>query len=473
MVISFLLTLTLLLLRTLGEPLLRAYSPGHGDALERSVTVALILSASIFVDCLVRRYYWRGRVLRRTGRATPKLVQDLVTVLIVCMGVALSLWWQEGLTFTGIAATSIGVAAAIGVALQPDIQDVASGLAMNYEDSCGIGDWVTIDSQELKEPIFGYISHLSWRSTFVTMENGCRVSVPNHLFTSNPVINHSRPGGPKRLVLDIAVDVRVPADRVLDMLLGEAFKAVRYEALARTPEPDALISSINKDSTVYTVRYWYYPGKISPTVARSLMLQALQDVILQNALPMPVLQVEMTKAPNVADELGAAEIRQGLSHAQLFEDTLDPEQHELLASRCKAIEIPSGTVLMRQGDPPASMYIVLEGAVSISIGAEPGKQEEVAISATGDVVGEISLMTGAPRTATVTALTRVRVLEITKEAIEEILTNTPELFERISRLLAQRQLHNQSIANRALNEAAVEEDILGKMKRFFSRAFSM
>lgn len=97
----------------------------------------------------------------------------------------------------------------------------------------------------------------------------------------------------------------------------------------------------------------------------------------------------------------------------------------------------------------------------------------MAISATGDVVGEMSLMTGAPRTATVTALTRVRAVEITKQAIEDLLKSTPELLQRFSRVLAQRQLENQSIAARKLDKGAVEGDILAMMRNFFSRAFGL
>lgn len=183
MIVTFLITLFLLAARIFGEPLIKSYSPAHTDALMRLITVALIISVALFVDRAARRFYWQGHVKRRRGRDTPKLVQDLVTVAIVAAGVAVALWWQEGLTLTGIAATSIAVAAAIGVALQPDIQDVFAGLAMNYEDTCAIGDWVTINSQDLKTPIFGRVSGLSWRSTFLVLEDGCRVSVPNHLFT--------------------------------------------------------------------------------------------------------------------------------------------------------------------------------------------------------------------------------------------------------------------------------------------------
>lgn len=471
MILTTLITLLLLALRIFGEPLVKDYSPDHVDAIMRLVTVALILSASLFIDRLLRRYYWEGHVKKRRNRETPRLLQDLVTVVILAAGVAVALWWQEGLTLTGIAATSIAVAAAIGVALQPDIQDVFAGLAMNYEDTCAIGDWVTLDSQDLKAPIFGRVTGLSWRSTFLTLEDGCRVSIPNHLFTSVPVVNHSRPHSAKQLSINITIQMRVPADRVLDMLLGEAFKAVRKPGLARTPEPDVLMSGITGDASVYAVRFWYFPDQIRPAAAKSIVLQALQDVMLQNDLPMPVTQIEMTEVPNVEYTLGAEEIRDGLSHASLFRNTLNPEQTELLVSRCKALELPRGSVLMRQGEPPSSMYIVLEGAISIGIGSEPGKQEEVAVSATGDVVGEISFMTGAPRTATVTALTRIRVLEITKSAIEDLLNSTPELFEQISRVLAQRQLENESFANRKLDSDEVESDILAKMKSFFSRTF--
>jgi CRP-like cAMP-binding protein len=83
----------------------------------------------------------------------------------------------------------------------------------------------------------------------------------------------------------------------------------------------------------------------------------------------------------------------------------------------------------------------------------------------------MSLMTGASRSATVTALTRVRVLEIPKDAIEAILKRSPELAERFSRVLVERQRQNQDLVQRAQRRAAAETDLLARMKTFFSRAF--
>ena len=473
MIATIVITLLLLIARLFGAPFIKVYSPGHVEAVMHLLTVALIICAAIILDRLGRRFYWEGHVKKRRGRDTPRLVQDLVTVFIIAVALAIGLWWQEDLTLTGIAATSIGVAAAIGVALQADIQDVFSGLAMNYEDTCAIGDWVTVHSQDLKEPVFGRVSGLSWRSTFVTLEDGCRVSIPNHLFTSNPVVNHSRPRGAKMLDVDINLDARVPSDRVMDMLLGEAFKAVRKPGLARRPEPEVFLKSLTDDAGVYCVRFWYYPDQITQAPAKSIVLQALQDVLLQNRLPTPVQQIELTQPPNMEFTLGLREIHDGLSHASLFHNALDQAQRESLAALCKAREFPGGGVLMKQGEPADAMYIVLEGAISITIGTDPAEPQEVAISATGDVVGEMSLMLGTPRTATVTALTRVRAIEITKEAIGDLFKTTPELLERFSRVLAQRQLENESLAARKLDKGAVEGDILAKMRNFFTRAFGL
>ena len=473
MIWAFLITLILLVARLFGGPLFVQYTPGHENNLTRVITAALIISFAILIDRIIRRLYWEGHLKQRRGRETPKLIQDIVTVVIVAIAIAVALWWQEGLTLTGIAATSIAIAAGIGVALQPDIQDIVSGLFINFEGSYSIGDWVTIDADDLKAPVYGCISNQSWRASFLVLEDGTRASIPNSYFTSKVAINHSHPVGAKRLSVEIAVDNRLPAGRVTDMFLGEAFKAVCHKGLARKPEPEVLLSKFTGDAAVYEVRFWYYPNQMTPSPAKSVMLRALQDVFLQNELPSPVTQVELTKAPDVEDKLGAQEIHDALAEASLFRNALNPEQRTKLAGLSRAIEFPRGSVLMRQGDAANAMYIILEGAIGISISTKDGEQQEVAISATGDVVGEMSVMTGAARTATATALTRTRVLEITKEDIADMLKDSPELFERFSRVLAQRQLELDALNNRKIDKGAVENDILKRMKSFFSKAFGL
>jgi CRP-like cAMP-binding protein len=202
------------------------------------------------------------------------------------------------------------------------------------------------------------------------------------------------------------------------------------------------------------------------------MLRAMLDIAQLNNLPMPVTQIEMGEKPNLESVLGEEEIAAAIARADLFSKVLNHEHVTTLMQHSTVHELPAGTELMKQDDPPSSAFLILEGAASVTLrGPEGGTSQEAAILATGNIVGEMSLMTGTPRSATVTALTRVRVLEIPKDAIEAILRKSPELAERFSRVLVERQRQNLDLVQRAQRRAAAETDLLARMRTFFSRAF--
>ncbi len=196
-------------------------------------------------------------------------------------------------------------------------------------------------------------------------------------------------------------------------------------------------------------------------------------MILQNRMPQPVTQIELTKGPDFDRAFGEAEIRSALHHANLFANVLDEAQSAELARLSRPVDFQRGSNLMQQGEAASSMFIILEGAARVSVLGQNNDPREVAVLATGDVVGEMSLMTGAPRNATVTALTRVRVLEITKGPIEGLLKSSPELLQRFSHVLARREQERAAIAQKTIQVAAVEQDLMARMKAFFSaRAWS-
>jgi CRP-like cAMP-binding protein len=324
----------------------------------------------------------------------------------------------------------------------------------------------------MPEPVFGCVVSISWRSTFLELADGRRLMIPNHMATSNPVMNHSRPREPKRLSAEIAIDNRVPADRVIDMLLGEAFRASRLPGLARFPEPSVILARLSGDAAIYEVRFFSHPDQIEPDSARAIMLRAMLDIVQLHDLPMPVTQIEMGEKTNLVSVLGEKEIAGAIARADLFSNILDGAHIRTLMEHSTVHERPAGTELMKQDDPPGPAFLIFEGAASVTLrGPEGGSSQEAAILATGNIVGEMSLMTGAPRSATVTALTRVRVLEIPKDAIEAILKKSPELAERFSRVLVERQRQNLDLVQRAQRRAAAETDLLARMKTFFSRAF--
>jgi CRP/FNR family cyclic AMP-dependent transcriptional regulator len=158
------------------------------------------------------------------------------------------------------------------------------------------------------------------------------------------------------------------------------------------------------------------------------------------------------------------ERRELLLKIPFFSQALSPTLLDLLAGEIGYSLFPAGSTLMSSGDFGVSMYAILEGQVEVSHATEDGVLHEVAQLGPGDIVGEMSLMTGARRNATVSAASGVSALEITKVALEELLARSPELVNRFSAMLAGRQARLDRIDSEAAHSA---EHIAGQMRRFF------
>ncbi len=435
--------------------------------------IALIVAGAVVIDRLIRRFYWHGHLKKRLGRDTPTLIQDIVTWVLVLAALSLGLSAEFGFSPAAFATASGAAAVVVGIALQAVIQDLFSGLAINLEGSYGIGDYLTLFTDQAPEPIYGRVVGISWRSTLLRQDDGCLVMVPNHLATTNPVTNHSRPREGKRLSVEVPVDNRFPPARVMDLLLGETFKAIKGTGFERLKEPSVILKSLSADGAIFEVRFYAFPDQLEPATARSIVLRALLDVIQQYTVPTPLTQIEVVPAFKEDTAPDDTETHRAISRARLFRGVLNLEQIDRLTKLSKPTDVAAGTMLMNQGDAPSSMLIILEGAASVTVKGPDGVVREVAVSATGDVAGEMSLMTGSPRTATVVALTSMRILEITKEAMEDLLGASPELLERFSQTLAERQLEIDQLNNRAVPRENVERDLLTRMTAFFSRAFGV
>src|SRR5579862_3806770 len=155
-----------------GALLAGRVTPQGIAAINRELTVAMVVAGGLFIDGLIRYLYWHRYWRRRRGRETPALIRDILTIAIVLLSLSLGLWWQDGLSFTGLITASGATAIILGIALQTVIQDLFSGLALNLEGSCALGDWLTIHSDHLPEPAYGRVIGLTWRAMFLDLEDG-------------------------------------------------------------------------------------------------------------------------------------------------------------------------------------------------------------------------------------------------------------------------------------------------------------
>jgi small-conductance mechanosensitive channel/CRP-like cAMP-binding protein len=471
-VILSLLLFALLAAARLAAPalILAAFAPPYGTRIVSALGVLTVAAAALVLDRLVRAFYWDGYLRHKRGRETPVVIEGMLTVALLALSISVGLYFEAGVSFTGFLTASGATAIILGIALQAIINDVFSGVSVNIDGSFAIGDWLTIYAEEFPEPIYGRVQGIAWRATTLRLSDGRLLMIPNHALTANPVMNHSRPPGPKRLFVEIPVSGNFPAGHAMVILLAEAYRAVRSKPLSSHREPEILIDRFDSDSTFLHVRFYADVEESDPQSAKSVMAAALHRALLRHRVPSPVSQVELV-SPSAPFRGTQEEEREALSQASLFENILDEAQLHSLALASEARSIPAGTALIRQGDAGTSMFILLEGAARVSIAMPDGETREVAVLASGDVVGEMSLLTGAPRTASVTSLTAMRLLEVTKEAMEPLLAAEPNLMDRFSHVLAVRQSNLSAIASTRGQKHALQRDILAQMRDFFSRAF--
>lgn len=130
--------------------------------------------------------------------------------------------------------------------------------------------------------------------------------------------------------------------------------------------------------------------------------------------------------------------REVLESVPFFSEVLTPAELDALADNAFELTAGPGTAVIRENDIGSSMIVVTDGTLTVSVADENGPRT-VATLGKGDFVGEMSLMTGAPRTATVTAESPVTALEIDRSAIQPLITGNPSLFDRFAETLEKRR----------------------------------
>lgn len=130
---------------------------------------------------------------------------------------------------------------------------------------------------------------------------------------------------------------------------------------------------------------------------------------------------------------------QQLLVSPFFRELCEDDDLALLASGAERVTMPAGYVLMSAGDFGSAMFVLVDGRVRVSVEDEGHhRSKEVAHLGRGDLVGEMALMTGDRRRATVTTETDVTALRISKTAFEALLAQSASVSARLEGLLARR-----------------------------------
>jgi CRP-like cAMP-binding protein len=329
------------------------------------------------------------------------------------------------------------------------------------DSSLNVGDWVQVGTR------VGRISQIRWRSTILRTTDGDNVIVPNGQFTVHEVYNYSRPTSRHRVSLKVAFAYHHPPNEVRQLLVVAARGA---PGVMPEPLPDAFPTDFGENGMVYVVRFWVDEFVRVPEIegeVRSRIWYAARRSGLE--VPYPTRNVHVLTSATASSDSDLPERVSALKRIDLFAG-LQASDLELLAQGVRKVRFASGEPIIRQGESGDSLFLIVQGDVLISLG-QGGINQSVTTLKAGDFFGEMSLMTGEPRSATCTARTDVLCHVIDHAAFKALLSERPQVAEQLSGILTTRQAALEKKGGELSARAALANEqrsrLLAKIRSFF------
>jgi small-conductance mechanosensitive channel/CRP-like cAMP-binding protein len=411
-------------------------------------------------------------LLPAAGVRSPRLVEDL-SVIAAYVVFGMTRLHYAGLELSGIVTTSALITAIVAFAMQDTLGNILGGLALELDSSFALGDWIRIDD------VVGRVTDLGWRSISIETRNGETVVVPNgQVVRGRITLLGKRQGEPLlwRRTVHFSVVARVRPGAVIEPVVA-ALAQAKIDGVAHQPAADCVTLSFDNGSTMYAVRYWLTDlARDDPTdsTVREHIYAALQRQGLELATPVQHMFLHRSgDAEHQRDVAGEQAQRASmLRRSELFAG-LTAAEIDRLASRLVFAPFAAGDLITRQGASAHWLYILARGSVAVLLETGNDEQRELAQLDAPAFFGEMGLMTGEPRSATVIARGDVTCYRLDKEGFAEALRLRPGIAEHLSDVLAARQV--ELLAARRAWEASEREArlrdqssaILEKIRRFF------
>jgi small-conductance mechanosensitive channel/CRP-like cAMP-binding protein len=423
-----------------------AVRQGLGDAALLSAIARLALVLAIVtatITLLVNP--WRDD---RPSDRFPAIVQDFAIIAVFAL-VGTVLLRETLLTTSAVGAV------VVGFALQDTLGNLFAGLAIQIEKPFRVGNWIQVSGRE------GQVQEVTWRATKLRTKDGEFLVIPNSVVSKEPVLNYSEPTVANSISVEVGASYLTPPNEVKAAILAAVANA---PLTIPSPEPKVIVQSFGDSAINYVAYFWvddYGQEREARDQVRTNIWYEFRRRNIE--IPWPIqIQYERDELPartepqivSAAAQLGAVDLFAGLD---------DRARHALSVSADEHL-FAAGETIVRQGAAGDSMFVVRRGRVRVQL--EPSGQE-VAVIAAGGFFGEMSMLTGDPRVATVKAIEDVTVLEISSADFRELAVTNPALLDHVSAIVGSRRTGLEEVRSAAVVAAPeARHTFLARMRRF-------
>jgi small-conductance mechanosensitive channel len=230
-------------------------------------------------DLIVFTWYFE----RHRATKFPLVFRVSVISFIYVIFILVLLEYCFGLNVLPLIATSTVATAVLGLALQDTLKNLFAGLTISLEKRVYYGDWVAFRLDPSLTTI-GEISEIGWRTTRIRTLDDSYAVIPNVMFTSNHVVNFSRPTPCYARTLEFPLSLHASPAVVCKTLLQSLHN---IEGISDEPTPEALPLSVKSDCVVYRLRFWVKDFVSGDRIAGAVISAVLDEFKAADLLSAP------------------------------------------------------------------------------------------------------------------------------------------------------------------------------------------
>ena len=366
----------------------------------------------------------------------PKLLVDIAVIVIYLLIIFTLLSTFFNIDVAPFIATSAVLSMVIGLALQDTLSNIFAGLTMQIDHPFGIGDWIKVND------LIGKVIEVNWRTTKIMTVNNEMIAFPNNMLSKTHVVNYSTtPVVPYNQSLCLEYSVKPESVRkiILDVVSS-------HPDILQDPAPSVSLSTFEDNYIRYGIRYFIKDFTQRVGIGNDVLERIWYRFKRENIdFPYPVRNIYINKKISSAEtqQDSKAHIINMLRHVD-FLSALDDSDIDHLASSSQLHLYKKNDVLFNQGDSGTDFYIINFGQVRVSGKTSEGENIEIAALGKGNFVGELSLLTGVDRSATVSFLEDTELIVLSKDALYPVFQKNPSVIEKICQIITKRQTEKKA-----------------------------
>jgi CRP-like cAMP-binding protein len=314
---------------------------------------------------------------------------------------------------------------------------------------------------------------MTWRATRLFTKTRDHVIIPNAVIAREPITNFSRPTCEHGVILPIGISYDTPPHkfrRVMSAILASV------PGVLKDPKPCLWLDQYADFSINFRVKFYINDYDRLDEIRSAVMyLVWYHFQRAQIVIPFPIRDVRVTSAARPEERSEAErrreEYRRLIDGIDLFQP-LAEEERRIVAENLREEVFAEGEPLVRQGDAGDTFYIVRDGRVIVTARRD-GRDTVLAHLDAGGFFGEMSLLTGEPRSATVAAEEDTRVLELSSAVFSELLHRNARLAEDLAhRIETRRERYGEAMDAAAgpapaAAPAPARAALVARIRRFF------